>query len=73
MIKAPLTLRLEVGHEAVLHFFRDEPVCLSHYNGRDRVLYESREARTATLADEYGKLIKLEELRRSCLRSHESQ
>ena len=68
-----LTLRPEVGQEAVLHFFRDEPVCQSYYNGQGRVLYELREARTATLVDEYGSLVKMEELRKSCLRSHESE
>ena len=45
----------------------------SYYNGRGRALYELREARTATLVDEYGSLVKMEELRKSCLRSHDSE
>ena len=68
-----LTLRPEVGHEAILHFFQDEPVCRSYYDGRGRVLCESRDARTAILVDEYGKLVKMEELRKSCHRSRDSQ
>ena len=68
-----LTLRPEDGPEAILHFFRDEPVCQTYYDGRGRALRELRSGRTATLLDEYGNLVKMEELRRDCLRSHDSE
>ena len=67
-----LALRPEVGHEAILHFFQDEPVCRTYSDERGRALCESRDARTAILVDEYGRLVKMEELRKSCDRSRNS-
>lgn len=68
-----LTLRPEDGPAAILHFFRDEPVCQTWHSGRGRALYESRKSRTATLVDEYGRLANLEELRKDCNRSRDSE
>ena len=68
-----LTLRPEDGPGAILHFFRDEPVCRTWYDGRGRALCELRKSRTATLVDEYGRLANLEELRKDCDRSRDAE
>ena len=68
-----LTLRPEEGPEAILHFFRDEPVCRSSFDRRGKALYEMRRPRTATLVDEYGRLVNIDELREDCNRSRDSE
>ncbi len=64
-----LTLRSEEGPEAILHFFRDEPVCQSYFNGQGKALYEMRKPRTATLVDEYGRVVNIDDLRKDRNRS----
>ena len=66
-----LTLRVEDGHEAVFHFFREDPVCLSYYDGQGKALCRLKEARTAKLVDEYGNLTTMDELMKDCYRSHD--
>ena len=68
-----LTLRPEEGPEAILHFFRDEPVCRSYFDRRGKGLYEMRRPRTATLVDEYGRLVNIDELREDCNRSRDPE
>ena len=68
-----LTLRPEEGPAAIRHFFREEPVCQSYYNGRGRALYELRKPRTTTLADEYGRLVNIDELREDCNRTRDAE
>ena len=66
-----LALRVEDDHEAVFHFFREDPVCQIYFDGRGKALRRLREARTATLVDEYGNLATMDELIEDCQRTHD--
>ena len=68
-----LTVRIDVGHDAIRHFFGDDPVCQTYYDGKGRILCKFRKPRTATLLSEYGDLTNVNEIRKKCLRWHDSK